>query len=262
MSPSRSSHLSTTSSCLPSIHSPSLSPRPLSSSLSLRSEDSSASEQSFQRFLDHLLPGVSSVLSQFDRVNQISEDIHNLEIEIEEALTRRRNNSMSNPACGEQYGGSAKELEGEGRIRRDVRQRRKGLLHLQPVCLSSLPINAFTTQSASAAGLFHRTQSLFSKSESLHHSASNTHPAEAAEPVSGRSGLDPAGSMGIDRFPRRRAWHSGSSHSADAVQRIFHKQGGFGGENLRPKSEEGLRRRVSDGVPRTKKAWTPETERN
>uniref|UniRef100_A0A3P8TXN5 Polycystic kidney disease 1b n=1 Tax=Amphiprion percula TaxID=161767 RepID=A0A3P8TXN5_AMPPE len=90
--PSRSSqesHLSTLSSTLPSSHSPSLfspfsSPRPLSSALSTRSEDSLVSNpgSEVQPYLDNLLPCVNALLSRFDRVNQITEDIHNLEIKL------------------------------------------------------------------------------------------------------------------------------------------------------------------------------------
>uniref|UniRef100_A0A3B4YDK7 Polycystin-1-like n=1 Tax=Seriola lalandi dorsalis TaxID=1841481 RepID=A0A3B4YDK7_SERLL len=93
--PSRSSQesrLSTFSSTLPSSYSPSLSssfssPRPPSSALSVRSEDSSVSEPGFDvsPYLDRLAPCVTALLSRFDRVNQITEDIHNLEMKLEEA---------------------------------------------------------------------------------------------------------------------------------------------------------------------------------
>ncbi|CAB1455219.1 unnamed protein product [Pleuronectes platessa] len=98
--PSRSSQESrpsTFSSTLPSYRSPSLSssfssPRPLSSALSVRSEDSSVSEPGLDvlPYLDRLLPSVGALLSHFDRVNQITEDVHNLEMKLEEAQTRRR----------------------------------------------------------------------------------------------------------------------------------------------------------------------------
>ncbi|AWP17296.1 putative polycystin-1-like [Scophthalmus maximus] len=88
---------STVSSNLPSYRSPSLSssfssPRPLSSVLSVRSEDSSVSEPGFHvlPYLDRLVPSVSALLSHFDRVNRITEDVHNLEMMLEDALTRRR----------------------------------------------------------------------------------------------------------------------------------------------------------------------------
>uniref|UniRef100_A0A3Q3IQE5 Polycystic kidney disease 1b n=1 Tax=Monopterus albus TaxID=43700 RepID=A0A3Q3IQE5_MONAL len=93
--PSRSSQesrLSTLSSTLLSSHSPSLSnsfssPSPLSSALSVRSEDSSVSEPGFdvQPYLDRLVPCVSALLSCFDRVNQTSEDVYDLEMKLVES---------------------------------------------------------------------------------------------------------------------------------------------------------------------------------
>ncbi|XP_040885354.1 polycystin-1 [Toxotes jaculatrix] len=108
--PSRSSQesrLSTLSSTLPSYHSPSLSssfssPRPLSSALSVRSEDSSVSEPGFDilPYVDRLVPCVNALLSRFDRVNQITQDVHNLEMKLEEAQTRRRQRWISNKDNG------------------------------------------------------------------------------------------------------------------------------------------------------------------
>uniref|UniRef100_A0A3Q3KVW2 Polycystic kidney disease 1b n=1 Tax=Labrus bergylta TaxID=56723 RepID=A0A3Q3KVW2_9LABR len=102
--PSRSSQESCPSPVSPSYschHSPSISSsfsshRALSSALSVRSEDSSVSESGIdiQPYLDRLLPGVSSLLFRFDQVNQITEDIHDLEIKLEEAQTRRRKSTV------------------------------------------------------------------------------------------------------------------------------------------------------------------------
>ncbi|XP_037611724.1 polycystin-1 [Sebastes umbrosus] len=273
--PSRSSQesrLSTLSSTLPSSHSPSLSssfssPRPLSSSLSVRSEDSSASEAGLdvQPYLDRLLPCVSALLSRFDQVNQITEDVHNLEMKLEEAQTRRRKRWINNEDKGAERSGESskpKELEGEGRVTGEVRHRKTGLLYPKPrVSLPSLH------SSATSVCIFPRTRSTYSESESAQfhpHASSNNHTSEAA--MLGICGLYPAGSPGYAGFPRRRAWHSGSSHSADAAQRIFQAQGGVApcgnvGEylaftNSRPRSEEGVRRHISDGVPVKRKAWT------
>lgn len=273
--PSRSSQesrLSTLSSTLPSSHSPSLSssfssPRPLSSSLSVRSEDSSASEAGLdvQPYLDRLLPCVSALLSRFDQVNQITEDVHNLEMKLEEAQTRRRKRWINNEDKGAERSGESskpKELEGEGRVTGEVRHRKTGLLYPKPrVSLPSLH------SSATSVCIFPRTRSTYSESESAQfhpHASSNNHTSEAAK--LGICGLYPAGSPGYAGFPRRRAWHSGSSHSADAAQRIFQAQGGVApcgnvGEylaftNSRPRSEEGVRRHISDGVPVKRKAWT------
>lgn len=285
--PSRSSQesrLSTLSSTLPSSHSPSLSssfssPRLLSSALSMRSEDSSVSEPGFdvQPYLDRLLPCVTTLLSRFDQVNHITEDVHNLEMKLEEAQTRRRKRWISNEEKGaERFSESAKpkELEGEGRQTGEVRQRKIGLFY--PKAQVSIPSSfsfAPSTLHYPAAWMciYPRKRSTYSESESLPFQAlasSNNHTSETPKLASGVCSLYPAGSPGFDRFPRRRAWHSGSSHSADAAQRIFMNQDGVtssdnGGEHLeftntRPKSEEGLRRHISDGVPVKRKAWISE----
>ncbi|XP_067432834.1 polycystin-1 [Thunnus thynnus] len=291
--PSRSSQesrLTALSSTPPSSHSPSFSssfssPCPLSSSLSVRSEDSSMSEPGFdvQPYLDHLLPCVNALLSCFDRVNQITEDVHNLEMKLDDAQSRRRKKRISSNENGAEKceeSAKPKELKGEGRVT-EVRHRRTGLLYPKPrVSLpSSFSFTPSTLHSSAASiCIFPRTRSSYSESESVplqHHPSSDTHPIEAAKSVSGTCGLGPhpVCSPGFDRFPRRRAWHSGSSHSADASQRMFQSQGGVapcgsGGEssaftNTRPRSEEGLRRRISDGVPVKRKAWIsegPDTE--
>ncbi|XP_062299163.1 polycystin-1 [Scomber scombrus] len=292
--PSRSSQesrLNTLSSTFPSSHSPSLSssfssPCPMSSSLSVRSEDSSVSEPGFdvQPYLDHLLPCVNALLSRFDRVNQITEDLHNLEMKLDEAQFRRRKKRMSNnEKAAERCGESAKpkELKGEGRVSGEVRHRRTGLLHPKPrVSLpSSFSLTPSTLNSPAAPiCIFPRTRSSYSESESVRfqlHPSSDTHHSGATKHASGNLGLSlyPVGSPGFDRFPRRRAWHSGSSHSADAAQRMFQMQGGVtpcgtgavssAFTNTRPRSEEGVRRRISDGVPVKRRAWIseePETE--
>ncbi|XP_039991901.1 polycystin-1 [Xiphias gladius] len=290
--PSRSSQesrLSTLSSTLPSDHSPSLSssyssPRPLSSALSVRSEDSSVSEPGFDvlPYLDRLVPCVSVLLSRFDRVNQITEDVHNLEMKLEEAQTKRRKRWISNKEkVVERFGESTtnpKDLE-KGMVTGELRNRKTGLLHPKPrVSLpSSFSFNPSSLHSSAASiRIFPRTRSSYSESESvLPQVSSNNQTFEAAKSASGICCFYPAGSPRFGRFPRRRAWHSGSSHSADAAQRDFQFSGGAvpcgnGGKtlaymNARPMSEEGLRRRISDGVPVKRKAWIsegPETEQD
>ncbi len=280
--PSRSSQesrLSTLSSTLPSSHSPSLassfsSPCPLSSALSMRSEDSPVSEAGFdvQPYLDRLQPCVSALLSRFDQVNQINEDIHNFEMKLEEVQARRRKRRISGKEGGaDRLGESAKPKvpEGERRETGDVRHRKTALLH--PKSRVSLPSSfsfSPSTLQHSSICMFPRTRSTHSESESVTFqplASSNNRSSEAAKLASPEFGM----------LPRRRAWHSGSSHSADAAQRIFMTQGGVapcgsGGGNIafsnnRPWSEEGVRRLVSVGVPVKRKAWIsegPETEQD
>ncbi|XP_030255555.1 polycystin-1 [Sparus aurata] len=274
--PSRSSQesrLSTLSSTLPSPLSSSLSssfssPRPLSSAVSMRSEDLSEPGFDVQPYLVRLLPCVSELLSRFDQVNQITEDVHSLEMKLEEAQARRRNRLINNDAARSGESAKPKELEGKGRETGEVRHRKTGLLYPKPRV--SLPSSfSFTpsTLNYSAASIVPHSRRTCSESESvpfqLQPSRNNLN-SEAAKLASGTCGLYPVGSTGVDRFPRRRAWHSGSSHSADAAQRILLSQGGApcGGEhfafNTRPRSEEGTRRQIGEGLPVKRKAWISE----
>lgn len=243
----------------------------------MRSEDSSVSEPGFdvQPYLDRLLPCVSAMLSRFDQVNQITEDVHNLEMKLEKALTRKRKRWINNEDKGaERFGESAKskELGEEGRGTGDIRYRKTGLLYPKPRV--SLPSSfSFTPStlhySPASMCIFPRTRSTYSESETEPFQpqvSSNNHTSEVAKLASEICGLYPADSPGFGRFPRRRAWHSGSSHSADAAQRILLTLGGVAacgnrGESFalaRPRSEEGVRRNISDGVPVKRKAWTSE----
>ncbi|KAK1881874.1 Polycystin-1 [Dissostichus eleginoides] len=248
--PSRSSQESRLSSCSPSLSSSSSSssPRPPSSSLSLRSEDSFDVQPHF----DRLLPCVTSLLSRFDQINQITDDVHDLEIKLEDAQVRRRKISEEGKRAEK-----PKEVKGEGKEAvREVRHRKIGLLHPKV----SLPSSFFVTSSSSSSSCrIPRARSTFSESESAPY-----HPRESCKNHDGLCGLNPAAFPGNGRTPRRRAWHSGSSHSADAAQRILQTQGGValsgnGGKHLgftdRPRSEEGVRRKISEGVPVKRKAW-------
>lgn len=261
--PSRSSQesrLSTLSSALCSSHSPSSlvsSPRPLSSTLSLRSEDSSnASEPAFdvQPHLDRLLPRLDALLSRFDQVNQVTEDVHDLEVKLTEARARRRKRVRAS----QEESVKPKEAEAKGQEAGDVRRRRLGVLYPRPqVSLPSLSIPSTPStlhQSAAIISIFSRTRSTHSESES------GSYHLEAAKLGAGTCDLHPAGPPGAGRFPRRRAWHSGSSHSADAVQRLLSMQGVDPSAFLtsRPRSEEGIRTRISDAAPVKRKAWTLE----
>uniref|UniRef100_UPI003AAB6BD9 polycystin-1 n=1 Tax=Centroberyx gerrardi TaxID=166262 RepID=UPI003AAB6BD9 len=283
--PSRSSQesrLSTLSSTLPSSPSSCFSsPRPPSSALSVRSEDSSVSEPGFdvQPYLDRLLPCVNGLLSRFDRVNQITEDLHDVEVKLEEAQVRRRKRWIR---CQEEGAGrlgesrQPKAVEREGGAAGEIRHRKMGLLYPVP---SSFSFNPSTLHSSSpSVSIFPRTRSSYSESALLQpHPSRDTLPSESAKAASGSCGLGlyTAGPPGFGRFPRRRAWHSGSSHSADAAQRLLQAPGGValcgnGGDGTastkaRPRSEEGVRRRISDGFPVKRKAWIsegPETEQD
>ncbi|XP_041671972.1 polycystin-1 [Cheilinus undulatus] len=281
MPPSRSSCISTLSPSLSCPRSPSLcssfsSQHPFSSALSLRSDDSAESGIDIQPYLDRLLPCLNSLIFHFDQVNQITEDIHDLEIQLEEAQSRRRKRLISCTASGSvnsTESSKLNEVEEEGRETEEVRHRKTGFIHSKSrVSLPSLHSFAPSKSRNLSAStcMFPRT---FSESESdsapYQPQASNSHHAlEAARDAPGSCSLHTAVFPGFGRFQRRRAWHSGSSHSADAVQRIFMTQGGLatsgnGRENVpltnsRPRSEQGVRRHVSNGVPVKRKAWISE----
>ncbi|XP_037133585.1 polycystin-1 isoform X2 [Syngnathus acus] len=257
---SQESRLSTLFSSLPSSHSPSTipSPRPLS----VLSEDSTLSEPGFdvRPFLEHLLPCVNALLSQFDRLTQISEDSERLEIELEDIVSRRKKSQISNKEKCEDRLPKSSNQEPDGRTRR----RRTGLLYTNPPRSISpmFPFTPSTIQRPPAAPvhLFPRTRSSYSESGWLY--PLSHMPRDATEAAAtGSSSLHPINSSG---FPKRRAWHSGSSHSADAAQRLWLKQGGvapYGNSAfrafVRPNSEEGGRR-ISVGAPKKRKAWISE----
>lgn len=279
---SQESRLSTLSSALSSPHSPSLfssfsSPRPLSSALSMRSEDSLVSVPGFdvQPHLDRLLPCVSAMLSRFDQVNQITDDVHNLEIKLEEVLARKRKQWINNENKGDKkFGESSKQKEvgGEGK-KTDISCRKTNLFHPRPqVSLpSSFSFTPSTLHSCSASmSFFPRARSTYSESESVPFQPQGS---EAAKLASGVCGLYPVDSPGFGQYPRRRAWHSGSSHSADAAQRILvtlDRVAACANSDerfvlTRPRSEEGVRRHIGDRVPVKRKAWIsegPETEQD
>lgn len=265
---SQTSRLSTVSSTVPSSRSPSLS----SSALSMRSEDLSVSEPGFdvQPYLARLVPCVTALMSHFDQVNQITEDVHNLEMKLEEAQSKRRKRQISNKEKGENIFRQSEKPKAEEGTVAEVRRRKTGVSYPRPrfSLPSSFSFNTTTLHLSSASiSIFLQTQNSYSESNSvLPQVSSSNHSPEETNGTSGVCSLQPAGSLRIGQFPRRRAWHSGSSHSADAAQRAFLFPEGAvpcGEEHLtltntRPRSEEGVKRRISDGVPVKRKAWISE----
>lgn len=286
--PSRSSQessFSILSSSLPSSHSPSSlsllsSYRPPSSTLSISSEDLSVFKPRFevQPYLDSLEPIVSTLLACFDRVNHLTEDIHNLEVQLEEAQARRRKRWISNRDVDEIVSGELEKPKkpNEEKATGEVRHRKVGLLYPRPRV--SLPpffsCSSILQSSAASTGNLPRMRSSCSESESIPFQPRPSRrktSSDAAVPAPATCGFYTS-SAGFGWFPRRRAWHSGSSHSADAIQRAPQPSGDApcrdGGENsefanARPRSEEGVRGFICNGVPVKRKAWIseePETE--
>ncbi|XP_061564100.1 polycystin-1 [Cololabis saira] len=261
------SHSPSSSSLLASSH-------PLSSTLSVSSEDLSVSRPRFevQPYLDSLEPIVSTLLARFDRVNQVTEDLYNLEVQLEEAQARRKKRQTGNKDKEERvFGelGKPKKLNEEG-VKGEVRHRKVGILHPRPrvslppflPCSSSIP-----QSSVASVGISPRMRSAYSESEPVPFQLRPSRRKTSSDvPTPGICGSY-TGSTGFGRFPRRRAWHSGSSHSADASQRAFQPSGtppcrNGGGilevTNARPRSEEGVRGFIRGGVPVKRKAWISE----
>lgn len=279
ISPSRlsqESHFSTLSSSLsPSRSSSFSSPSSPSSALSVRSEDQSMSESGLdiQAHLDRLTPCLDTLLGCFDQVNQVTEDVYSLEMKLEDALARRRkklsNSEISvreNPGCSSK----PKELGGEKPENKELRSRKIGVIHTKP--RFSLPTSFSFTPSTlhwptSPMSRFSCNHSRHSESDSMPfqpQAYSSNLASEAAKLVSCTFDLYPAGSLVLPRSARRRAWHSGSSHSADAVQRSLLSQDGLTGvrkesytlTSTKPCNEEEDRGHTHDGFPVKRKAWT------
>ncbi|XP_054604965.2 polycystin-1 isoform X2 [Nothobranchius furzeri] len=281
--PSRSSQgsaFSTLSSSIPSSCSPSLSSsfpslHPPSSVLSVTSEDFLVSKpnQEVQPCLDGLEPIVSMLLSSFDRVSQLTEDIYNLEVMLHEAQERQRKRRTSNRMENERIDvESAKPKEPkEENVPAEVRHRKIGLLY--PKSRISLPslstFSPFTTQSSFTPPFcFPRVRSSYSESESaplqsqLFKSSKTSPGVPTPMPAQNISCFN---SYSTGRFPRRRAWHSGSSHSADPAQRTSQSSvvplyGGetFSFSNVRARSKEEVRSCMCDRLQLKRKAWISE----
>lgn len=229
-----------------------------------------------QPILDSLEPIVSSLLSHFDRVNQLTKDVYNLEIHLEEAQDRRRNRRISKSEKKEtKYEASEKFQDTEEeRITGEVRHRKKGLFY--PKSQVSFPcFDSFSppTLKASAASScsFPRVRSSYSEIESRpFQSQLSRGKASLGATIPLSVAHICASSDSTAQFPRRRAWHSGSSHSADAAQRTSQSLGvapkgkeSLTFTNTRQRSEEQERRGICNGLPLKRKAWiseAPETE--
>lgn len=275
---SRQSCLSTLSSALPASHSsctassPS-SPRPLSSGLSMHSENYLESEPGTHvhaAHLDRLLPSFNAMLSGLDQVNKVTEDVHILEMKLEEVLARRRKwrtRWVHNEDEGAKHAiemGNPKGIESNGKEVQSAGYKVDDQVHSQSR-ISVLSSYSFTPstfrQSAALRNIHPRTRCSFSESElePFKPVVSCTHWAsEVVKPTSRICGLDPSDCSGFGGFPRRRAWHSGSSHSADVAQRVSLALGNESFHMIRPRSEAGIRRLVSDGAPVKRTAWISE----
>ncbi|KAB5555828.1 hypothetical protein PHYPO_G00038630 [Pangasianodon hypophthalmus] len=227
--PSRSSQCSQLSSISSPISPPG--PRLVSSASSQVSESSTLSEShEVQQYLDRLLPSVDSLLAGFDRVNQLTDDVLNIEQQLQKVQSRivqnRRKQSEPQP-----------QMPPTPKLARPSQS--SLCMGLKPLRSShdgipEVPPRRRATQSES---------SLLGPSAHLmtYLSAAGRRTSQIADPE-------------IKGYPRRRAWHSGSCHSADTIQR-FTKSQSPGAIPVRPRSEERDWTEASEGMPIKKRAW-------
>lgn len=209
------------------------------------------------------------MLSGFDQVYKVTEDVHNLEIKLEKVLAQRRRRRMRwihNEDKGAKHvveSGNTKEMEGKRKEVQRAGYRIIDRVHAHPRIsrLSSSFTPSTLHDSPALKSIYPRTRCSFSESElePLQPGASCTNrTSDMAKLTSRICGPDAADCSGFGSFPRRRAWHSGSSHSADAAQRVSLTLGEECFAMTRPRSEAGIRRLVSDGVPVKRTAWISE----
>ncbi|XP_066559064.1 polycystin-1 [Amia ocellicauda] len=199
-------------------------PPRLGSALSLGSEDSSVSESSQSNchdvgvYLERLQPAINSLLSQFDRVNKVTEDLYHIELDlhtVQSRLSQKRKPPIASP-------------------------------HLSP---SPPPLS-----SALSSWLrLPRTHTTFSESALTclrpHHILTSDPGLVWPTETSRRPSLVESGPR---RVPGRRAWNSGASLSTDVPQRTL--QAGSTVRD-RPKSEEGKQRLAGERAPVKRRAW-------
>lgn len=229
LSPSRSSQLSQFSS-IPSPVSPP-GPRMVSSASSQVSESSTLSEShEVQQYLDRLLPSMNNLLAGFDRVNQLTDDVLNIEEQLQKIQSRivqnRRKQSEPQPQMPPTPKLPRPSQTSFHMGLKPLWSIHEGIPHVPP-----------------------RRRATHSESSLLGPSAHIT----TYIPVAGRHKSQRAVPE-IRGFPRRRAWHSGSCHSADTIQR-FAKSKSPGAIPVRPHSEERDWTEASEGIPIKKKAW-------
>ncbi|XP_039595651.1 polycystin-1 isoform X2 [Polypterus senegalus] len=236
--PSRSSQTSKTS---PTLTDTSEEPR-TGSAISSGSEDSILLESSqsaaydVQVYLERLLPTVNSLLTQFDRVNKVTDDL----LEIESDLQR------------------VQRMATEKRRKRRGRQRTRNEERPPSVSIPS-PSPSPATFSSRAPFQFPRSHTTFPESPLLRPLPLQQQTGSSSGIENCRDALVPpspssaAAESRLGRAPRRRAWYSGPPLSADFSQRTLPTVVNKDGD--RPKSEEGKGRRNVDCAPVKRRAW-------
>lgn len=210
------------------------------------------------------------MLSGLDQVNKVTEDVHSLEMKLEEVLAQRRKWRMRRVHNGDKGAkdamgmGNPKGIESNRNEAQSAGYRIIDQVHAQSrvSSLSSYSFNPSTLrQSSILKNIYPRTRCSFSESElePLKPVVSCTHRTSDVVTLTSRiCRPEAADCSGLGSIPRRRAWHSGSSHSANVAQRDSLTPGKECFQMTRPKSEAGITKIVSDGVPVKRTAWIAE----
>ncbi|XP_027011464.2 polycystin-1 [Tachysurus fulvidraco] len=203
----------------------------VSSASSQVSESSTVSESlEVQQYLDRLLPSVESLLAGFDRVNRLNDDVLNIEEQLQKVQRRIAQNRRTKIKPGPEMPSTTKlEIPSQTSL-----------------CIGLKPLQPFLV---GISEVFPSRRATHSESSILGPSAHLTTDLSVAGRWKSQT-ADPE----IRGFPRRRAWHSGTCHSADTIQR-FSKSQSPGAILLRPRSEERDWSEANEGMPIKKKAW-------
>ncbi|XDV44535.1 hypothetical protein PO909_012797 [Leuciscus waleckii] len=234
--PSRSSQGSEASNC--SVPLSPIGPRQASSASSLASDSSVISDSfDFHHYVDRLVPCVDSLLAGFDRVNQLTEEVYNFELQLQQIqsiIYQRRK--------------QAQQVTFEGRDP----NRKPPALRRNP-STSVLECDPTPGSVQGVINTLPRRRATHSES-SLMGSAAQSGNRILSALDGGMNSPKNLRKLGI---PRRRVWNSVTCHSADTAQRLpaSHSTVAL---PARPRSEDGDLERVCDGLPIKRQAWHTE----
>ncbi|TUC86172.1 Polycystin-1 [Bagarius yarrelli] len=207
-------------------------PRLVSSASSEISVSSTVSEShEVQQYVERLLPSVESLLAGFDRVNQLTDDVLNIEEQLQKLQSRIVQSRRKKIQSEKEILAPTPKLERPNQT---------------SFCMGPEPFqnsHDCNGEVRSCRRGTHSESSLLGPSVHLptYLSATDRWKTQTADTE-------------IKGFPRRRAWHSGSCHSADTIQRLTKSQSP-GVIPVRPRSEERDWNGANDGMPIKKRAW-------
>lgn len=233
--PSRSSQGSEASHC--SVPLSPIGPRQASSASSSASDSSVISDSfDFHHYVDRLVPCIDSLLAGFDRVNQLTEEVYNFELQLEQIQSRIS--------------------QGRKQPRQVIFVGRDPTPELPPLprhpSTSVLECNLIPGSLQGVIKTLPRRRATHSES-SLMGSVAQSGKRILSALDGGTNSPNPR-IMGV---PRRRAWNSVTCHSADTAQRspASHSTVAL---PARPRSEDGDPERVCDSLPIKRRAWHTE----